>query len=121
MDLAAPVDLERPVRDLYDLDAPDCLHRRDHPAAMLDAGALDGYLADRSFAARLDRVDGDDRPVGPRYGGRDPAEQPARVLGQGDAQGERELCGWSGQALDDTGARVARVEPWLPSLPASCS
>jgi hypothetical protein len=87
---------------------------------MLDAGALDGYLADRSLAARLDGVDRDDRPVGSRYRGRDLAEQPGRMLRQGDAQCERELCGRSGQEADDREGEITRVGPWLPTVPASC-
>jgi hypothetical protein len=64
---------------------------------MLDARAVDRDLADGALAARLDGVDRDDRAVGPRDGGRDLPEEAARPMGQRNAQGQRELCGRSGQ------------------------
>jgi hypothetical protein len=46
---------------------------------------------------RLDSVDRDDCAVGAGDGGGDLAEKAAGPMRQRDAQGERELCGGSGQ------------------------
>jgi hypothetical protein len=64
---------------------------------MLRARALDGYLALGALAVRLDSVDRDDCAVGAGDGGGDLAEEAAGPMRQRDAQGERELCGGSGQ------------------------
>jgi hypothetical protein len=64
---------------------------------MLRARALDGYLAQGALAVCLDGVDRDDCAVGAGDGGGDLAEKAAGPMRQRDAQGERELCGGSGQ------------------------
>ena len=104
------------------------LDGRDHLAAVLDARALDGDLAQRVIAPGLDGVDRHDRPAraGDRRG--DAAEHAGGLLGQLDAQRERELCRGRGHGCpsDDTGAvfRVwrahdrSRPRPRSPRRPA---
>jgi hypothetical protein len=87
VDLAAAVDLEGAVRDLDDLDATHRLDGRYHLAAVLDARALDRYLAHGALAAGVDGVDRDDRAVQSRDGGRDLAEEATRPVRERDAQG----------------------------------
>src|SRR5215218_8562058 len=99
--------LEGAVGDLHDLGAAHGAHRRDHLTAVLDARAFDRDLAQGALAPRLDRVDRDDRPAGARHRGGHLAEHAAGPVRQRDPQGEGELCGRSGQDVDDTGVQRA--------------
>src|SRR5215204_261367 len=99
--------LEGAVGDLHDLGAAHGAHRRDHLTAVLDARAFDRDLAQGALAPRLDRVDRDNRPAGARHRGGHLAEHAAGPVRQRDPQGEGELCGRSGQDVDDTGVQRA--------------
>jgi hypothetical protein len=92
MDLPTQVQQERPVGDVFDLDAIDFAARADDRVGMVRVRREDRDVAHLAVDVRADKIDRVEQPARVGDRARETGERPRTVF-ETDAQRERERCG----------------------------